>query len=224
MALAQPLRRGRSAVPTPSENRPEGEADTRTRLVWRGVELLTERGYLSTGLDDLLRSVGVPKGSFYHYFESKETFGLEALDAYAAYFARKLDRWLLDASIEPLDRIAAFVNDAGAGMERHGFTRGCAVGNLGLEVGELPEPFRQRLLAITADWESRLARCLGAARRAGVLRSSARCAELAAFFWIGWEGAVLRAKLERREAPLRTFFQGFRAALPLRQRPRAIRK
>lgn len=223
MELALPRRRGRTQVPAPVPDRPEGEDDTRTRLIRRGVELLTERGYLATGLDELLRSVGVPKGSFYHYFESKESFGLAALDAYAAYFARKLDRWLLDTSIDPLDRIAAFVNDAGAGMERYGFTRGCAVGNLGLEVGALPESFRLRLLAITTDWERRVARCLGAAQRAGVLRRSARCADLAAFFWIGWEGAVLRAKLERREAPLRTFFQGFRAGLPLRH-PRASRK
>ena len=50
---------------------------------------------------------------------------------YAGYFARKLDRCLLDASRQPLARIAAFVEEAKAGMQRFEYRRGCLVGNLG---------------------------------------------------------------------------------------------
>ena len=46
----------------------------------------------------MLRQIGVPKGSFYHYFDSKEAFGLEVVDHFAGYFARKLDRWFDDES------------------------------------------------------------------------------------------------------------------------------
>ena len=87
-----PPRRGRP----PKVNR--DNPDTRDALVRCGTEILTEQGFLSTGIDTVLSRVGVPKGSFYHYFQSKEDFGHAVLENYAGYFARKLDRCLLDAS------------------------------------------------------------------------------------------------------------------------------
>ncbi|MCB1955391.1 MAG: TetR/AcrR family transcriptional regulator [Rhodocyclaceae bacterium] len=193
----------------------DGQLDTRQALVRAGVAVLTEKGFAATGIDEVLRAVGVPKGSFYHYFASKEGFGAEVIDAYAAYFARKLDRFLRDPVLPPLERIRAFADDAERGMRRHGFRRGCLVGNLGQEMAALPEPFRHRLLAVFEDWQARMARCLEEARTGGGLRPDADCGALAAFFWIGWEGAVLRAKLEQDAAPLRRFTEGFFRSLPL---------
>ena len=192
----------------------DGQRETRAALVRAGVEVLTEKGFAATGIDEILRRVGVPKGSFYHYFASKEAFGAALIDDYADYFACKLDRWLLDESTPPLQRIANFVADARSGMARHGFRRGCVIGNLGQEMGALPEAFRQRLVDVFADWEARLAACLERARRDGAIARSADSAALARYFWIGWEGAVLRAKLELGSEPLDLFADGFLAGLP----------
>lgn len=191
-------------------------ADARERLLREGVAMLTERGFSAVGLDEILGAVCVPKGSFYHYFGSKAEFGLALVDAYAAYFANKLDRWFLDESLSPLARLRAFVEDARVGMARFAYRRGCLVGNLGQEVSALPDPFRDRLAAVFADWETRTARCLDAARSAGDIDPDADCARLAAFFWIGWEGAVLRAKLERGPEPLDQFAEGFFALVERR--------
>lgn len=188
--------------------------ETREALLHCGMQMLTEQGFLSTGIDAVLRQVGVPKGSFYNYFDSKEAFGQAVLARYDAYFAAKLDRWLLDESRPPLQRLQDFVEDACAGMARHDFRRGCLVGNLGQEVSALPESFRQPLEAVFKGWEARLARCLRAAQADGSLAAGVDCDELAAFFWIGWEGAVLRARLVQSDAPLRTFVRGFLALLP----------
>ncbi|SDT13557.1 acrylate utilization transcriptional regulator AcuR [Pseudomonas oryzae] len=188
--------------------------ETREALLHAGMRLLTEQGFLSTGIDTVLREVGVPKGSFYHYFASKEAFGLAVLERYAGYFATKLERWLGDASRPPLARLEAFVADARAGMARHGFRRGCLVGNLGQEVTQLPAGFREQLEAVLCDWQARLAACLRAAQQDGSLAPTVDCDELAAFFWIGWEGAVLRARLVQSDAPLATFIRGFLALLP----------
>jgi len=203
-----PPRRGRP----PKVNR--DNPDTRDALVRCGTEILTEQGFLSTGIDAVLSRVGVPKGSFYHYFQSKEDFGHAVLANYAGYFARKLDRCLLDASRPPLARIAAFVEDAKAGMLRFEFRRGCLVGNLGQEVTQLPEAFRESLEAILLSWQQRLALCLEAAKAEGELAPDTDCERWAAFFWIGWEGAVLRARLVQGNAPLDCFIEGFLAGLP----------
>lgn len=102
-------------------------------------------------------------------------------------------------------------------MARFDYRRGCLVGNLGQEVATLPAPFRDRLAAVFADWEARTALCLKAAKAAGEIDTDADCARLAAFFWIGWEGAVLRAKLERSPQPLDRFADGFFALIERRR-------
>ncbi len=188
-------------------------ADARARLLRAGIARLTEKGLGAVGIEEVLASVGVPKGSFYHYFASKTDFGLALIDAYADYFARRLDRCFGAPGRPPLDGLKAFVADAREGMARHGFRRGCLVGNLGQEMGALPEPFRARLTGVLKDWEARTAACLRAAQAAGQIPASADCARLATFFWIGWEGAVLRAKLEQGPGPLDQFADGFFARL-----------
>ncbi|QTN46570.1 TetR/AcrR family transcriptional regulator [Ectopseudomonas mendocina] len=185
--------------------------DTREALLRCGMEVLTEQGFAATGIDAVLKRVHVPKGSFYHYFDSKEAFVQEVLQRYAAYFARKLDRWLLDDQVLPLQRLSNFVEDAKAGMAKHEFRRGCLVGNLGQEITALPASFRQALEDVLLDWQERLANCLVQAVKLGQLQPDSDCDALAAYFWIGWEGAVLRAKLVQNVQPLDTFAMGFLA-------------
>lgn len=203
-AIVTPIRRrGRPAVSRGTS------VATREALLRAGVAALTEKGFSATGIDEILRSVGVPKGSFYHYFPSKEAFGSLLIQRYSAYFAQKLDRHFRNDLLSPLNRLRAFIADAESSMRRFEYRRGCLIGNLGQEMGALPESFRTQLVDAFADWQGRTAECLEAARAAGEIIPAADAKCMAAFFWIGWEGAVLRAKLERRGDPLRLFAQSF---------------
>lgn len=190
-----PRRRGRPrTAPDASE--------TRARLIRTGLAHLTERGYGASGVDEILKAAGVPKGSFYHHFGSKEAFGCALIEAYDAYFAALLDRTLGCDSRPPLDRLRAFTQQAEEGMARHGFRRGCLVGNLGQEMPTLPDSFRGRLIAVLDGWQARTARCLS---EAGLPEADT----LAQLFWTGWEGAVLRARMEQGPAPLRAFADSY---------------
>ena len=131
---------------------------TRELLLRAGLEVLTEKGFSATGIEEILGRVGVPKGSFYHYFDSKEAFGLDLIERYGEFFARKLDRHLGNPALSPLSRLRAFVIDATDGMARYQFRRGCLIGNLGQEMGALPESFRTRLTETFDDWQARLDR------------------------------------------------------------------
>ena len=206
-AATQKRRRGRPPKDATGPN------ETREALVRAGLEVLTEQGFSASGIDGILRRVGVPKGSFYHYFASKDAFGTELIERYADYFARKLDRFLTDETLPPLQRLRAFMADARDGMARYDFKRGCLVGNLGQEVAALPEHYRERIGRVFDDWQRRVETCLSAAKQAGEIPPGADCRRLAAVFWIGWEGAVLRAKLERRAAPLEAFSEFFLAGI-----------
>ncbi|WP_407169164.1 TetR/AcrR family transcriptional regulator [Bradyrhizobium sp. ORS 111] len=178
-----------------------------------GVALLSEKGFSATGLEQILQQVGVPKGSFYHYFTSKNEFGLAIIDAYADYFAKRLDRAFVHTNLSPLSRIKFFMDDARAGMARFDFRRGCVVGNLGQEMGSLPNIFQEQLHGVLLDWQRRTALVFAEAQSVGELDARHNCESLAAFFWIGWEGVVLRAKLERSPDPIDIFSETFMALL-----------
>jgi TetR/AcrR family transcriptional repressor of nem operon len=188
--------------------------DTKAELIRSGLEHLTEHGFASSGIDQILKKVGVPKGSFYHYFANKEAFGQAVIENYANYFAKKLDSCLLNEAHAPLTRINNFVEDAKLGMSRHQFKRGCLVGNLGQEVDVLPISFRQQLINIFVSWQNRIETCLKEAQHNGELSKTANCELLAEHFWVGWEGAVSRAKLVQNTKPLDNFFTHFIAGLP----------
>ena len=202
-----------SAVLKPRRGRPPKVDrqfdDTRQALIRSGLEVLTETGYLAAGIDAVIKNIAVPKGSFYHCFKSKEAFGLAVLAAYGDFFAHKLDKFLLDDAVPPLERMAAFVRHAGQGMEKYQFRRGCLVGNLLQEAPLLPDTFPGRLKAILAAWESRVARCLHEAQAAGAIARDASPDALAQVFWIGWEGAVMRARLCQSAAPLDQYWEFF---------------
>ncbi|MDD2856614.1 MAG: TetR family transcriptional regulator C-terminal domain-containing protein, partial [Desulfuromonadaceae bacterium] len=96
----------------------------------------------------------------------------------------------------------------------HNYKRGCLAGNLGQEMGALPESFREQLKAVFQDWQSRFAACLEEVKEVGDISADADCQQLAATFWIGWEGAILRAKLEGSPYPLDLYADFFLSGLP----------
>jgi TetR/AcrR family transcriptional repressor of nem operon len=204
-----PKRRGR-----PPRQTRETLADTRALLIQSGTAALTEYGFTATGIDGILKLVGVPKGSFYYYFDSKEVFGLAVLDNYRRYFAHKLEKTLQDTSKPPLQRLQGFVDDAKVGMTKYHFRRGCLIGNLNQEICGLPESFHALLLDTLDEWQQYLAVCFSEAQQAGELSLQADCQALARFFWIGWEGAVMRARLTKNCEPLDLFLTMFMAQLP----------
>tara|TARA_R110002126_G_scaffold43475_9_gene124549 strand:+ start:2175 stop:2801 length:627 start_codon:yes stop_codon:yes gene_type:complete len=196
-------RRGRPKI---SQDAP---ADTKALLLRAGLTWLTTTGFNQSSLDSILRSVQVPKGSFYHHFENKEDFGLQVLNEYRRYFENKLDRTLAADSIAPLQRLENFMTDASASMARYDYHRGCLIGNLEVEVAKLPTAFRQAIIDTYQSWQNKVAACLRLAQISGEISPDNECQNLAEVFWIGWEGAVSRARLLSSDTPLRQFGQFF---------------
>lgn len=181
----------------------------KARLIRAGLVLMTEKGFSSTGLEDVLSQVGVPKGSFYYYFESKEAFGKVLIEQYGTYFSEMLDECFLDDGFPPLVRFEKLISKLRNNMIKYDFKRGCLIGNLGQEMMVIPASFRQQLIDVFYDWQQRTTVVFEDARLAGDIPRSVDCKAMAELFWIGWEGAILRAKLERNAAPLDRFARHF---------------
>lgn len=184
-------------------DRTPGKAEAKRRaLIDIGTAIFTQKGFSSTGLDEIVQSADVPKGSFYYYFASKESYAHAVIENYARYFACKLDRSLNDVALTPLQRLRAFTEDATNGVVRFEFRRGCLVGNLGQEMAGLADDFRVVLLDVLDQWRDRFRECIEEARAIGEIATPVDSTALARYFWSAWEGAVLCAKLERSRAPL----------------------
>ncbi|SLN66793.1 Transcriptional regulator AcuR [Aquimixticola soesokkakensis] len=166
---------------------------------------MTQTGFASLRLEDILVQAKVPKGSFYYHFPSKAAFTSTLITAYQDYLSAKLARHFTNPALPPLARLRAFTQEAQTSMARFEFRRGCLVGNLGQEVVTLPSGMRAQLQAALAQWQTQTAGLLRAAIGAGDLPADTDPDALAAYFWIGWEGAVLRAKLDQSPRPLIQF-------------------
>ncbi|MBU1296357.1 MAG: TetR/AcrR family transcriptional regulator [Gammaproteobacteria bacterium] len=195
------------------KKQPVDALDTREALLRAGMLILTESGFTRSGIDPILKSIGVPKGSFYHYFSSKEAFGLAVLERYRRYFEAKLDDFLLDEVFSPLERLQRFAQDAQDGIVRHEFKRGCLVGNLEQESSLLSEAFREQLQATYQSWQARVATCLLESQKQGEIDLQGSIEETSQAFWIGWEGAVHRARLVKSTQPLSLFMRFFTQAI-----------
>ncbi|BFM50134.1 TetR family transcriptional regulator C-terminal domain-containing protein [Marinomonas sp. THO17] len=192
----------------PKKTSSQGE-QTRQALLHAGVALLTEKGFINSGIEPILKIVGVPKGSFYHYFASKEAFGLHVLDSYQEYFENKLDHFLLNESLSCVDRLRAFAQDASQGMAKYNYQRGCLVGNLEQESTQLSAAFNLKIQACYQSWQDRLANCLLTGQSRGEWQLQQEAQSLAQIFWLGWEGAVHRARLLVSSQPLESFMDFF---------------
>jgi TetR/AcrR family transcriptional repressor of nem operon len=176
--------------------------DTRQVLLERGMAMLLKHGYHDLGVAALLASTGVPKGSFYHHFESKEAFALQAIDLYMKEVHGALDQLLGDESVPPLQRARNFFEAVESKYRGEGYL-GCLLGGLGQELSGVSDTFRRKVDECFSAIARRLAICLKEAVRRGDLPKKSDPQKLAELLVNCWEGAALRCRLRRDPAPLR---------------------
>ena len=119
---------------------PSAKTTTKAALVDVGTRLILEQGYHQTGIQDVLQAAGVPKGSFYYYFPSKEAFGREVIAQFAAAYLARLEQYLGDTTASPLTRLRRHQEDLLARFERRGCRGGCLIGNLSQELADQQPP------------------------------------------------------------------------------------
>lgn len=179
--------------------------DTREHILSIGMDLIARQGYNGTGIGAVLSRAEVPKGSFYHYFPSKEAFGLAIIDRFAHRYEAKLLRYLRDETLSPVERLRAYVQAIVDRLDENGCERGCLAGNLGQELAACNERFRHRLQQFFNAWQGHLAACLADGQACGEVAAELDSRQLAGVVLNGLEGAILRAKVENSARPVRDF-------------------
>lgn len=186
------------------------QSSTQDKIIEAGIGLFLEKGYNGAGLKEILAAANVPKGSFYHFFESKEAFGKAALLHYAQAFTPLLKQYLVDSGGTPLSRLDAFF---GAMIQRFDKEMdckgGCLIGNFAQEMADSSPLFRQVIASVMEDWKAHFVTCLKQAQDAGELAEQLPVEALAEVLLNSWEGALLKMKVVKSVAPLEDFRKVF---------------
>jgi len=182
---------------------PRGE--NRERMLEKGFELFYENGFESTGVQEITGSCGVPKGSFYYYFDSKDDFGLSVLEQYVDVSRAHLIANLVEADGTPLERLQKLFADWTDALEERGFTGGCLAGNLCQELAARSPEFQSALGGWFDQLQTHFADCIQEAQAEGEVAASEDPDALAEFVYNGWQGALLRMKAAKQRRPLDEF-------------------
>jgi TetR/AcrR family transcriptional repressor of nem operon len=194
---------------------PKGK-NSRAALVEHGTQLMLRSGYAGTGLVELLQAAGVPKGSFYNHFDSKEAFGVELVRRYYAEQDQLLASLLTQTDRRPLERVRSYFELLlQRAVDASPQARGCLLGMLALEMAGSSEPLRVSVSDAFRRWEARLAELLRQAQVAGELAPEQDPQPLAAMLLEGWEGALMRARASRDLDSLRTSLDLAFSRLPI---------
>jgi TetR/AcrR family transcriptional repressor of nem operon len=169
--------------------------------------MIHAEGYAATGIQSIVESVDVPKGSFYNHFASKEAFGAEVIDAYFDRGQDKLRAFLCNAGVAPLERLEAYFDNRIKALRAAGFAKGCLLGNFSAEVADHSALMREHLVGHFAAWGSFFADCIAEAQDQGTISDQFPADLLGRFVLNSWEGALLRMRAERSDAPLIEFKQ-----------------
>mgnify|MGYP002040193892 FL=1 len=135
-------------------------SETRTSILQAGQRLMAGKGFSAVGLNEILSDIGVPKGSFYHYFASKEAFGEALLDRYFDDYLAELDETLRKPGLNMAQRLMNYWQnwqDTQSFLDCQGK---CLAVKLGAEVADLSESMRLALKQGTSGITSRLARAI----------------------------------------------------------------
>ena len=170
-----------------------------------GERLIGHKGFVGVGLAEILAVAGVPKGSFYHYFSSKERFGEALLTRYTATYLEQLDRLLRADGTPARTRLMRYwshwnlsqCDSAAADCSTHDGGGKCLIVKLSAEVSDISEAMRVALRDGTEQVVKRIALCIGEGRADGSLPATLQPHDTALTLYQLWLGASLLAKLRR---------------------------
>jgi TetR/AcrR family transcriptional regulator, transcriptional repressor for nem operon len=176
---------------------------TRQHILDTGRDLVLRKGFSGVGLQEILSSCGVPKGSFYHYFPSKEAFGCALLEQYVESYRARLEELLSGEASNGRQRLMRYwhacIDDPVLSIQ--GET--CMVVKLAAEIADLSDEMRRVLDAGVERLLDRIATVIVEGREDGSLSISESPHHVARVLYQMWLGAALLAKLGRRDGPLR---------------------
>jgi len=192
-------------------------SNTREEIIRKGAELIHAQGYYATGIQQILQASGIPKGSFYFYFKSKEDFGREIIDHFTSIISNTFTRYLNDSKMPPMRRLEKLFEYYESTFQKTSCSLGCPIGNLSLELADGNDRLRKHLKTVIETLISYIESCLEEAKRDRSVPVGLNTADAARSIFHGFEGAILHMKVVKSIEPFQTFRRYLREYLRIRK-------
>ncbi|SOF02424.1 transcriptional regulator, TetR family [Streptomyces sp. OV198] len=180
------------------------QVSKREEIAQAAFQQFHARGFHATGINDITSAAGVPKGSFYNHFSSKEESALEALSRYATTLSFEM---LTTPGRPPLERLRAHFEFLSKDTVDNGFVHGCLAGNFGAEMADHSDEIRLAVAGGFGRWGALIRDVLVEAQQAGDLSGDVDAEATALFVLSAWEGTLIAARAHKSAAPLDAFFR-----------------
>ncbi|VWB87885.1 TetR/AcrR family transcriptional regulator [Burkholderia lata] len=177
-------------------------AEVRQHILNIAKPIMLHKGFSAVGLNEILAAAGIPKGSFYHYFGSKEAFGEALLESYFEGYLEHLDNLLKHQAGTGAERLMTYWSNWLHTQCADDPEGKCLAVKLGAEVSDLSEAMRTVLRHGTGQIIERLAGGIEAGLADGSLGGVADPSHTAAILYELWLGATLLEKIHRNRKPL----------------------
>lgn len=176
-------------------------SDVRDNIVTVGQRIMAGKGFSAVGLNEILATAGVPKGSFYHYFGSKDAFGEALLAKYFEDYLAEMDITLAQPGKTSAQRLVDYFEQWRANQSFEDCQGKCLAVKLGAEVADLSETMRLTLKQGTAGIVARLAEAIEQGLADGSIGAEGSAAQVAASLYQLWLGASIMVKIVRDASP-----------------------
>lgn len=184
---------------------PTQNTDIRQHIIDTAKPILLAKGFSAVGLSELLTAAQVPKGSFYHYFKSKELFGEALLNNYFENYMVRLENTLSAPGLSAAECLMRYwqrwmnTQQSDTDVEHK-----CLVVKLGSEVSDLSESMRLALRRGTTSIIARLTQCIEEGCADGSLPATLNPHTTAQILYNQWLGATVQTKIRRDASALET--------------------
>ncbi|MFJ6806662.1 TetR/AcrR family transcriptional regulator [Streptomyces anulatus] len=183
---------------------PTVQGDTRRSILDTAQRIMARKGFSAVGINEVLTAAGVPKGSFYHFFGSKDAFGEAMIRAYFTDYLADMDRILAEPGQTSAERLTHYWQNWRETQSVDECQGKCLAVKLGAEVSDLSEAMRLALKEGTAAVVDRLERTISTGVEDGSLTIDASARDTAQALYDMWLGASVMVKIHRDIGPLDT--------------------
>ncbi len=177
------------------------EKTTREILIDAAAGLAQIKGFDRTSVQDIMRVSGIGKGSFYHYFESKDALGIAVLERDRVEFMRTIDECFQHK--DALDSLYSFFDAALSKHSKTGFTGGCIWGNTALEMSDNNPLFADFVRNVFEEWIYKVEDVINRGQQQESIRSDVPAHSLAQHIVMAIEGGIMLSRLRKNETPLK---------------------
>jgi len=176
--------------------RPRKSEHAKQQLLDVGVQMLTEQGYHGTGIKQILDAVGVPKGSFYNFFPSKEAFVASIIYQYGDDVVAESSRSIAGLEQEPaLVQLWSSFHNKVRERQQAGESCACLLGALCAEIAQSSSICNEALAQVQQRWVATLQRLVEQAQQQGDIGLGDTARDIAQLIYNCWQGGLLQYQL-----------------------------